>query len=85
MHKTIGMMRIIAETYATIRKLIALSSTTENPLSWNEISLFCKSELDRMGRMKEFDPLTDEAATKEFFDKLSRNFKQKLIELEEKL
>jgi len=68
-----------------IRKLIAQSSTSENALSFNEISMFCKNELDRMGRMKELDPLTDESTTKEFFDKLSKNFKFKLTELEEKI
>eukprot|EP00341_Mesodinium_pulex_P014970 CAMPEP_0116910106 /NCGR_PEP_ID=MMETSP0467-20121206/14677_2 /TAXON_ID=283647 /ORGANISM="Mesodinium pulex, Strain SPMC105" /LENGTH=146 /DNA_ID=CAMNT_0004585599 /DNA_START=1409 /DNA_END=1851 /DNA_ORIENTATION=- len=66
-------------------KLIAQSSTSENALSFNEISMFCKNELDRMGRMKELDPLTDESTTKEFFDKLSKNFKFKLTELEEKI
>lgn len=39
MIKTIGMMRTIVEAYNGIRKLLIQSANTENPLSWNEISM----------------------------------------------
>jgi len=85
MVKTIGMMRIISEAYSGIRMLLMHSASTENPLSWNEISTAMKNELSRLSRMKECEPRQEEQNIRNFFDDLSNAFKLKVSELEDKI
>lgn len=79
------MMRIIAEAYTGINMLLTHSSSTENPLSWNEISMCMKNELQKMSRMKEVNPRQSEKEISAFFEELSNIFKAKISEMEEKI
>lgn len=85
MSKTIGMMRIIAEAYSGSRMLLTHSATTENALSWNELSMYMKNELIKLSRMKELEPRQDDVLIRQFFEDLSQQFKNKINEIEEKI
>lgn len=84
MAKTIGMMRIIAEAFTGIKKILQKTLGTENPLSLAEITTFMQSEMSRISRMKELEPLTKEDDIRKFFNKLSNDVNVKLTELEER-
>lgn len=84
MAKTIGMMRIIAETYTGIKKILQKTLGTENPLSLAEITTFMQAEMARVSRMKELEPLTKDAEIRQFFNVLSSDIMVKLTELEER-
>lgn len=84
MIKTIGMMRIIAETYTLVKKLLQSTQHSENPLSLNEITVFMQTEMSRMSRMKELEPRKSDEEIRMFFDTLSADIAKKVQELEEK-
>lgn len=84
MAKTIGMMRIIAETFSGIKKILHKTMNTENPLSLAEITTYMQSEMARVSRMKEFEPRSSDEEIRAFFNKLSNDIQAKLNELEER-
>jgi len=84
MAKTIGMMRIIAETFSGIKKILQKTMNTENPLSLAEITTYMQSEMARVSRMKEFEPRSSDEEIRAFFNKLSNDIQAKLNELEER-
>jgi len=85
MSKTIGMMKIIAEAYSGIKMLLQHSANTENSLTWNEISMYMKTELIKVSRMKELEPRLTDPEINQFFEDLSKQIKNKINEIEEKL